>query len=91
MRVDFQVYKDANDHLSLCDQCDQASLLATHVATQDVQPEDAAHEFRPQVAMGREGADQSRFSDAGPPVIQPRLALPTQDQCAAIIGAQYAQ
>ncbi len=77
--------------MSLGDPCDQTSLLAAHATTQDVEPEDAAHEFRPQVAMGREGADQSRFSDAGPPVIQPRLALPTQDQCAAIIGAQYAQ
>lgn len=74
MRVDFQVYKDANDHLSLCDQCDQASLLATHVATQDVQPEDAAHEFRSQVAMGRarggaggvRGARKARGVGPGP-------------------------
>jgi len=53
MRVEFQVDKDANDHLSLGDQCDQAWLLATHGATQNVQPEDAAHELCPQLAMGR--------------------------------------
>ena len=52
MRVELQVRQDANDHTDLGDQCDQTSLLATHATTQDVEPEDAPHELRPQVTMG---------------------------------------
>ena len=53
MRVEFQVRQDADDHTLLCDESDQPSPLAAYGTAQDIQTKDAAHELRPQVAVGR--------------------------------------